>query len=110
MYMSVEELTSAVRDWAASEPMIRRAYIFGSRARGDDHDDSDLDVAVELNKAAGDENVLATWIFEQDGLQEHLANRLDCKVDLQLLDGEDTPVVRGGVDDAGVLIYEHDSA
>jgi antitoxin ChpS len=32
---------------------VRAAYLFGSRARGDDHAESDADVAVVLNGAPG---------------------------------------------------------
>ena len=32
--------------WAAEQPLIRRVYLFGSRARGDNRPDSDIDLAI----------------------------------------------------------------
>ena len=32
--------------WAEAEPLIRRVYLFGSRARGDNRSDSDIDLAI----------------------------------------------------------------
>lgn len=36
----------AVTAWAATEPLVRRVYLFGSRARGHHRPDSDIDLAV----------------------------------------------------------------
>ena len=46
--MNIETMATAVAKWAGTEPLIRKAYLFGSRVRGDHRSDSDLDVAVEI--------------------------------------------------------------
>jgi predicted nucleotidyltransferase len=36
-------------EWAGRHRSIERVYLFGSRARGDHHPDSDIDLAVEMD-------------------------------------------------------------
>ena len=65
---------------AAEKNEIRRRYraeikgIFGSYARGDFHEDSDLDLLVDFNEGAN--------LFDLVGLQQFLEEKLGCKVDL----------------------------
>jgi hypothetical protein len=44
--MKLQESAEVVSRWATTEPLIRRAYLFGSRVTGTQRPDSDLDVAV----------------------------------------------------------------
>ena len=39
----------SLRDWAQSKNTIRRFWIYGSRLRGTQREDSDLDVAIEID-------------------------------------------------------------
>ena len=52
----------AIRGWAALHPVIRRAWVFGSRVRGSERPDSDLDAAIEHASMPGDSGPFATWI------------------------------------------------
>jgi len=52
--MNIKELIKIVAQWAHDEPLVTKVYIFGSRARDDYREDSDLDVAVEIKTMAGD--------------------------------------------------------
>ena len=45
---SLPSLAKLVAQWADERPAIEKAYIFGSRARGDHRPDSDLDLAIEF--------------------------------------------------------------
>lgn len=45
--MDIEAMTTAVAKWASTQPLIRKAYLFGSKVRGTHKPDSDLDVAVD---------------------------------------------------------------
>jgi hypothetical protein len=38
--MTVEDISAAVTAWAAGEPLVRRVYLFGSRATGTSRPDS----------------------------------------------------------------------
>ena len=83
-------LADALRSWAQGEPNVKRAWIFGSRARGDQRDDSDLDVAVEISQEArGPRTMRGYWISEgdamQDRLRQHFAKSFpDLEVNLDL--------------------------
>lgn len=104
--MDASELGNIIAEWARGEPLVVRAYIFGSRARGDYREDSDLDVAVEIRRGAGDENVLETWIFERKRMEERLAKLLPYKLQLENLDNSNTPTVLSGIQRSSMLVYE----
>lgn len=105
-FMDAETLVKVIADWAKNERLIKRVYIFGSRARNDFKEDSDLDVAVVINKRTGDENVLTTWMCEHRGLESRLDSHIPYKLQLELLDGTNTPVVLKGVTKSHILVYE----
>ena len=44
--MRLRDLAATVATWAAAEHLIRRVYLFGSRVKGTERPDSDLDVLV----------------------------------------------------------------
>lgn len=43
---SPDTIARVVTAWACGEPLIRRVYLFGSRARGDQRAGSDIDLAI----------------------------------------------------------------
>jgi predicted nucleotidyltransferase len=43
---TVDQISQAVAEWAATEPLIRRVYLYGSRAKGSARPDSDIDLAI----------------------------------------------------------------
>ncbi len=104
--MDIVELSNIIAKWAKEEALVTRAYVFGSRARNNFQVDSDLDVAVEIKKRPGDENVLATWIFEHKGMDERLAKLLPYKLQLENLDGTNTPTILNGVKKSSIIVYE----
>lgn len=52
--MQLDSIRTIVAQWAASEPLIRTAWVFGSRVSGTQRSDSDVDVAVEVDTLSGD--------------------------------------------------------
>jgi len=104
--MDIEEIKIIVANWAKEEPLVTKAYIFGSRARDDYREDSDIDIAVEIKKLPGDGNVLATWIFESDKLKERLSKLLPYSLQLEHFDGSNTPHVLAGIEQSSILVYE----
>ena len=64
-------LREKLRTWAKSKPMIRALYIFGSRARGDNRPDSDLDLAFDLWERYG--NQLSELVSNADAWRGELA-------------------------------------
>ena len=104
--MDLEQIKIIVAEWAESESLVTKAYIYGSRAKGNYREDSDLDVAVEIEKQHGDTNVLTTWICEGGGLEKRLSAILPFKVQLENIEGAETPIVSSGVKSSSILVYE----
>ncbi len=50
---SIEEIKSKSRPVFAEEDYIEKAYLFGSYARGEAKEESDIDVLLELNRIVG---------------------------------------------------------
>lgn len=77
--VTIEELKTALR---ALLPSLEREYgvssieIFGSYVRGEQDEESDLDLLVEFDPARG------LSLFDFAGLQQELSDRLDVRVDL----------------------------
>lgn len=92
-----------ILEWAARHSEIRKVWLFGSRARGDNGPDSDIDLGIEVEgETMGERD--ATWAFAewQDDLQ------LSLEVDHQLHDPADSTseIVGPGVRRDGQLLYE----
>jgi predicted nucleotidyltransferase len=106
------EWIDTLRSWAASEAMIMRVWLFGSRVTGRRRNKAqvdptpDLDVAYEMTGAESGE-LLAHSIFEIDRWRQRLAE-IPVPVDLQLADRSDL-VVWPAVLDHGRLIFERAS-
>ena len=108
--MDAEALEQIVAKWAACKPLIRRAFIFGSRVRGDNRQDSDIDIAVELDPAefrgADESGGLATWMFETKGWKDELQQLIPYKVQLERYHPDQTPTVASGLERSSTLVYE----
>ena len=107
--MIADDITDSLRNWARSEPLVGRLWIFGSRVRGDSTSESDLDVAIELDMSAAkgcdDSGGLATWMLERKGWQKELSRVTRLSVDLQHFDGVNTPTVQRALAEASIDVY-----
>ncbi|NNG59788.1 nucleotidyltransferase domain-containing protein [Sphingomonas paucimobilis] len=95
-----------IATWAAGEPLIEAAYVFGSRVKGTYRDDSDLDVAVIVAGADEGER-LGNAIFEKPRWIATLQPQLPVKLHLQCAMDDDI-VVMPAVRDHGRLVYKAD--
>lgn len=66
-------------DWIAARPFVDRIVLYGSRARGDHHERSDIDLAIECPRATP-----AEWFELLELVDEHADTLL--AVDLVRLD------------------------
>jgi len=48
--MELTQIAEILAVWAVQKPLIKRVFVFGRRVRGDHDEQSDLDVAVELDQ------------------------------------------------------------
>ena len=82
-------------------PFVDKVILFGSRARGDHDEHSDIDLAVFCNDASDDE-----WLEVLDCLREDRTDTL-LKVDCVRFDRCDA-VLQENVLAEGVVLYEKD--
>ena len=81
--MNGQEILAKLRE---NEPAlkargVRHAALFGSRARGDDRPDSDIDIMIEFDPEA------RVTVFSYAGLKDFIAGLLDGRVDVVNRDG-----------------------
>jgi predicted nucleotidyltransferase len=105
--MGLSEITNVVASWAEGQPLVLRAWLFGSRVRGNCRVDSDIDVAVEVDTLPGDTEPFASFAFEGDLLKTSLEALLPMAVDLQWYGGQsETPRIHAGLQESSILVYE----
>ena len=81
--MTSQEILAKLRE---NESLLRargvnHAALFGSRARGDNRPDSDIDIMIEFDPAAH------VTVFNYAGLKEYIAGLFDGPVDVVNRDG-----------------------
>jgi predicted nucleotidyltransferase len=110
--MTVEEISAAVADWAAGEQLIRRVYLFGSRAKGCSRPDSDADLAIlhqidpEVRDSCDAEVAhMLTWMEYKEGWTSALQQRLSVKIDLQQVDRDSRKVVVPALKACRICLY-----
>lgn len=65
------ETLSRLREALRTEPSVRAAVLFGSVARGDSHDDSDVDLLVDLTESAP-----GAWVDVRRRLEDATGRRI----------------------------------
>lgn len=97
----------ALSSWGARNLRIRRIVLFGSRVKGTHGQDSDLDIAVEIESGEDSNATLATWMRFFDEWNTELNSVLPFRVDLQWRDCFGTTrVIEQGILEASELVYE----
>ena len=98
--MNTEEIIARLRE---NEPTLRargvsHAALFGSRARGDNRPDSDIDIMIEFDPAA------RVTVFNYAGLKDYIAGLFDVPVDVINREGL-KPYVQSGCHDRRYLCF-----
>lgn len=76
---------------------VRRAFLFGSFARGENKSGSDLDILVELETGTG--------LFKFISIQQQLQLALKTQIDLVSANGL-SPRIKPYIDAEKILVYE----
>lgn len=91
-------LTKQIRDYFANQPVLK-AWVFGSYARGEQREDSDIDIMIVPDRNAH------VGLFLLSGMRLDLQDILGKKVDLVTEKGL-MPFARPSVERDKVLAYE----
>lgn len=105
--MGFDDMAAAVAKWAGTQPLVHKAYLFGSRVRGTHRPDSDLDVAVEVFALPGDSSPFTTWTGEAQRLKASIASVVPVVIDLDWYGDEvETPRIHAALEQSSVMVYD----
>ncbi len=94
-----ETMIQIIRDYFATQPVLK-AWIFGSYARGEEREDSDVDILVKF-----DHDNAVIGLIQYCHIMNELSDRLGIKVDL-VEDGTLLPFAEKTANQDKQLIYE----
>lgn len=95
----------AIRAWAKTQDRVRAIRLFGSRAKGTNRPDSDIDLAVSVNEDL--RYTRATiWMFNAPEWGKHLSGLIGTPVDVRITDvGKPCRIRRYCRETGNILIY-----
>lgn len=93
--VALDDIRSAIADLAPAFG-VSRAFVFGSYARGEQSEQSDVDIVVDLNRPLG---------FKRAELHDELEARLGLPVDLIFGEHQLYEPIRHKFNEEKVLIY-----
>lgn len=104
--MQITQASSIVSEWAKEKAQIKKVLFFGSRVKGTELPDTDIDVAIQLNPNIDESGGLATWMNCCDEWRSELSELLPYKVQMEWDNGRGTRVIEKGLSEASLLVYE----
>ena len=108
---SLDSLCIDISCWAERNPVVGRVWLFGSCVRQDFREDSDLDVAIELDASASDQpKGSALWLFEPHRWQQELQAFSPHKIHLEQYLEERTSTIKRALEQSSRLVYQKSSA
>jgi len=96
-------MLDTIREYFKTQPVLK-AWLFGSFARGEETEDSDVDILVVFDQKDGDGVSLLRHIAIALGLEDLLGKKVDLITDGTLL-----PFAQTTADNDKILIYERAS-
>ena len=97
------EMLETIREYFKTQPVLK-AWLFGSFARGEETEDSDVDILVVFDQKDGNGVSLLRHIAIALGLEDLLGKKVDLITDGTLL-----PFAQTTADNDKILIYERAS-
>ncbi|MBO7045470.1 MAG: nucleotidyltransferase domain-containing protein [Prevotella sp.] len=96
--MATQEIQQLIANYFKTQPVLK-AWIFGSYSRGEQREDSDIDILILPDKSQH------FSLFTLSGIYEDLKDLLGIEVDL-ITEGGLMPFARESADRDKILIYE----
>ena len=97
------EMIETIREYFKTQPVLK-AWLFGSFARGEETEESDVDILVVFDQTSGGGVSLLRHIAIALGLEDLLGKKVDLITDGTLL-----PFAQTTADKDKILIYERAS-
>ena len=94
-----DNMLQTIRDYFATQP-VQRAWLFGSYARGEEREDSDVDILVDF-----DQENASVGLLQFCHIMNELSDRLGRPVDL-VVNGTLLPFAERTANQDKQLIYE----
>jgi predicted nucleotidyltransferase len=105
---TIQELEVIVYKWAVLQPRVSAAYLFGSRVKGTNGVNSDIDVAIELLSPKGQLGNFCDWAELAKGFRQTLGDLLPVKLDLcHYENSTETLTVHNGLIEASICVYSN---
>ena len=95
--MNREQMIQQIADYFETQPVLK-AWLFGSYSRGEQREDSDIDILIVLDET---QHVGLKFFGMFEDLKDLLGRNVDLVTDRSL-----APYVRESVDRDKILIYE----
>ena len=94
-----------IRQWGEKAQYVRAIRLFGSRARGEATEKSDIDLAVTIG---GDDpgTVLGIYFARAQKWQTELTSLLGTKVHVGLYDDPDMDIIRRSCDECSIVLFQ----
>ena len=99
--MSTQVMTQQIADYFKTQPVLK-AWLFGSFARGEEQEDSDVDLLVKFDRS------IPIGLFAFARMHRELEEKLGCKVDL-VEEGTLRPSVQSTANRDLKVIYERNN-
>ncbi|MGF6638398.1 nucleotidyltransferase family protein [Paraburkholderia sp. 35.1] len=98
-----------LRGWAQARRHVRRLWVYGSRLKGVQRTDSDLDVAMEIDPVGNDETARDSWGCHRTEWETEMTALVPYKVHLQDYDlTNPTSRVVAYIGCCAALVYQRD--
>lgn len=94
-------IINSIKQKLLSSPLVKVAWLYGSRATGQFSEQSDYDIAVALGEAHGESALL-------DDLQYELSNELEVAVSIIDINAVPVPLAINVISDGKVIINKND--
>jgi predicted nucleotidyltransferase len=110
--MNINDQLTQLIEIAENTPVIKRLWVFGSRYKGTNSEDSDLDIAVEVEWVKGQmlgvcENSFSLWVVTSRKFEYLMKDAIPWNLDLQQYVNEaETPNIHQYLQDSSKLLYE----
>lgn len=99
--MSQQTMTQMIAEYFKTQPVLK-AWLFGSYARGEEREDSDVDLLVKFDRS------IPIGLFAYVRMNRELEEKLGCKVDLAE-EGTLRPAVQKTANRDLKIVYERNN-